>query len=84
MHIQAYSIMIVIRTLAFFFHFNLTYFSTKFKRTYLFFDCNNVNFNAQLSLLSKWRENRANITHKLLENKFYDTRKSFMTPEKFL
>ena len=34
MHIQAYSIMMVIRTLAFFFHFNLTYFSTKFKKMY--------------------------------------------------
>ena len=30
---QAYSIMIVIITLTFYFHFNLTYFSTKFKKT---------------------------------------------------
>ena len=36
-------------TLTFFFHFNFTYFSTKFKKT--FFDYNNVNFNAWPSLL---------------------------------
>ena len=35
-YIQAYSIMIVIITLTFFFHFNLTYFSTKSKKTSVF------------------------------------------------
>ena len=49
-HIQAYSIMIVIITLTFIFHFKLTYFSKTFKR-HLFFDYNDVNFNARLSLL---------------------------------
>ena len=36
-HIQAYSIMIVIIALNFFFHINLTYFSTKFRKTSGFF-----------------------------------------------
>ena len=34
-HIQTYSIMIVIITLTFFFHFNLTYFSMKSKKMFL-------------------------------------------------
>ena len=34
-HIQAYPIMIVIIARTFFFHFNLTYFSAKFKKTCL-------------------------------------------------
>ena len=49
-HIQVYSIMIVLIVLNFFFHINLTYFSTKFRRT-CFFDCNDVNYNAWPSLL---------------------------------
>ena len=40
--------MIVTITLIFFL-FNVTYFSTKFKKTYIF-DYNDVNFNARLSL----------------------------------
>ena len=48
-HTQTYSIMIVIVILTFF-HFNLTYFSTKLKR-HMFLDYNYVNFNARLSLL---------------------------------
>ena len=35
------------KTFTFFLHFNLTYFSTKFKKT-CFFDCNDIIFNAQL------------------------------------
>ena len=34
-----------------FFYFNLTYFSTKFKNTYMFFDYDDANSNARLSLL---------------------------------
>ena len=40
-HIQAYSIIIVITTLTFVFHFNLTYFPIKFKD--MFFDYNDTN-----------------------------------------
>ena len=47
-HIQAHSIIVTI-TLTFSFHFNVTYLSTKFKKT--FFDYNDINLNAQLSLL---------------------------------
>ena len=36
MHIQTYSIMTSITTLIFFFSFNLTYFSTKFRKKYVF------------------------------------------------
>ena len=46
---QAYSMIIFIITVIFFFHFNLTYFSTEFKR-HIFFDYKDVNFNAGLSI----------------------------------
>ena len=43
-------VIIIIITLTFFvFHFNLTYFSTKFKD--IFFDYDDIDFDAQLSLL---------------------------------
>ena len=50
-HIEAYLIMIVVIALTFFYHCNHTYFSARFKKRHMFFDNNDVNFNARLSLL---------------------------------
>ena len=52
-YIQAYSVMIVIVTLTFFFHFNVTYLSTNFNLD-MFLGYNDVNFNAPLSLLKSY------------------------------
>ena len=43
--------MIVTVTLTLFFHFNLTYVSTKFEKAYIFYDYNNVNFCRKTSFI---------------------------------
>ena len=66
-----------------FFHFNLTYFSTKSRD--ILFDYNDVNFNARLSLLNQCVIFQNSVIKKSikltfsLENKFYDRKESSLT-----